>query len=136
MRCSFWGWRVVDGSMGCLTEALGGGVAQLVERGNEWARLTGRAPRLHFLTANATVSLGSLLSTYPGCLSLLSIQVRPPAPSQAPCSPRLALCVSSSLSIVRRGWNGLVDHVDQLCHSLALQPLQYSTCAERGMLTL
>ena len=48
---------------------------QLVDRGNQWARLTPHAGRVHFHTANATVSLDSMLSSYPGPLQLVTIQV-------------------------------------------------------------
>eukprot|EP00891_Asterochloris_glomerata_P008848 jgi/Astpho2/8848/fgenesh1_pg.00129_%23_34_t len=43
---------------------------KLVDRGNQWARLTPHAGRVHFHTANATVSLDSMLSSYPGPLQL------------------------------------------------------------------
>eukprot|EP00884_Botryococcus_braunii_P022195 jgi/Botrbrau1/865/Bobra.0352s0055.2 len=51
---------------------------KLVDRGNEWARLAGLSGRVRFETANATVSLASLLSTYPGPLTLLTIQFPDP----------------------------------------------------------
>ncbi len=75
---------------------------QLVDRGNQWARLTPHAGCVHFHTANATVSLDSMLSSYPGPLQLVTAQVGrcavPGRATQAPCSlsrPRWAavLCL-------------------------------------------
>lgn len=48
---------------------------QLMERANEWAVLLKLQHSVHFMMANATVSLESMLSTYPGPLSLITVQV-------------------------------------------------------------
>ena len=61
-----------------------------MDRGNQWARLTPHAGCVHFHTANATVSLDSMLSSYPGPLQLVTIQVGccavPERAAQALCS--------------------------------------------------
>lgn len=50
---------------------------QLMERANEWAKILELQNSVHFMMANATVSLESMLATYPGSLSLVTIQVGP-----------------------------------------------------------
>ncbi|KAK9846481.1 hypothetical protein WJX81_005020 [Elliptochloris bilobata] len=50
----------------------------LVRRGNEWAALLRVDARARFEIANATVSLGALLATYPGRLMLVTIQFPDP----------------------------------------------------------
>ncbi|EIE25586.1 S-adenosyl-L-methionine-dependent methyltransferase, partial [Coccomyxa subellipsoidea C-169] len=52
--------------------------AKLMERANEWARILELQNSVHFMMANATVSLESMLATYPGPLSLVSIQFPDP----------------------------------------------------------
>ena len=49
---------------------------QLIDRANSWADMLQCAPVVHFLMANATVSLESMLASYPGPLSLVTVQVR------------------------------------------------------------
>ena len=49
---------------------------QLIDRGNSWADLLQLSPVVHFRMANATVSLQSMLASYPGPLSLVTVQVR------------------------------------------------------------
>lgn len=46
-----------------------------MERANEWAKLLDLHNSVHFMMANATVSLESMLATYPGPLSLVTVQV-------------------------------------------------------------
>ncbi len=53
-----------------------------MRRANEWAALLGVDSRARFEVANATVSLASLLATYPGPLALVTIQAQA---RQAPC---------------------------------------------------
>lgn len=49
---------------------------QLIDRANEWAKELQVAHRVFFEEANATVSLESMLSSYPGRLELATIQAR------------------------------------------------------------
>lgn len=49
---------------------------QLTERANSWAKLLGLSEQVHYMMANATVSLESMLASYPGPLSLVTVQVR------------------------------------------------------------
>jgi hypothetical protein len=53
--------------------------AQLIDRANSWAGVLEVGHSVRFLMANATVSLDSMLATYPGPLSLVTIQVGPAA---------------------------------------------------------
>lgn len=48
---------------------------QLIDRANKWAELLQQTHRVHFHLANATVSFQSMLSSYPGPVQLVSIQV-------------------------------------------------------------
>ena len=48
---------------------------QLLDRATAWAKLVGCADSVHFHVANATVSLYSMLSSYPGPIDLINIQV-------------------------------------------------------------
>jgi hypothetical protein len=48
---------------------------QLIDRANSWARLLGVTEQVHYMMANATVSLESMLSSYPGPLTLVTVQV-------------------------------------------------------------
>ena len=48
---------------------------QLIGRANSWAGGLGLQGSVHFMMANATVSLGSMLSSYPGPLTLVTMQV-------------------------------------------------------------
>ncbi len=48
---------------------------QLLDRATAWAKLVGCADTVHFHVANATVSLYSMLSSYPGPIDLINIQV-------------------------------------------------------------
>jgi len=50
-------------------------VMQLLDRAMAWAKLMGCADTVHFHVANATVSLYSMLSSYPGPIELINIQV-------------------------------------------------------------
>ena len=50
-------------------------VMQLLDRATAWAKLVGCADTVHFHVANATVSLYSMLSSYPGPIELINIQV-------------------------------------------------------------
>lgn len=50
-------------------------VLQLVARANEWAQELRLNRRALFDQANATVSIESMLSTYPGPLQLVTVQV-------------------------------------------------------------
>ena len=61
---------------------------QLLDRAAAWARLAGCADTVHFHLANATVSLHSMLSSYPGPIELINIQV---------CNHRIALCQQDEL---------------------------------------
>ena len=49
---------------------------QLMDRANTWAELSGCQGTVHFRLANATVSLQSMLSSYPGPIQLVTIQVQ------------------------------------------------------------
>ncbi|KAK9909195.1 hypothetical protein WJX75_008585 [Coccomyxa subellipsoidea] len=51
---------------------------KLMERANEWAKLLDLHKSVHFMMANATVSLESMLATYPGPLSLVTVQFPDP----------------------------------------------------------
>ena len=51
---------------------------QLVERSNEWAARLGVAGRVAFVFANATVSLRSMMSSYPGRVETVAIQFPDP----------------------------------------------------------
>ncbi len=48
---------------------------QLLERASAWVKLAGCQDTVHFHIANATVSLHSMLSSYPGPIDLITIQV-------------------------------------------------------------
>lgn len=48
---------------------------QLIERANSWTAGLSMHSSVHFMMANATISLGSMLSTYPGPVSLVTVQV-------------------------------------------------------------
>ena len=48
---------------------------QLIERANSWSSGLSRRSSVYFMYANATVSLSSMLSTYPGPLTLVTVQV-------------------------------------------------------------
>ena len=50
---------------------------QLIERASSWTAGLGLQGSVCFMTANATVSLGSMLSSYPGPLTLVTVQVMP-----------------------------------------------------------
>lgn len=50
----------------------------IIKRANEWAGHLGLADRVHFVRSNATVSISSLLSTYPGPVELVTIQFPDP----------------------------------------------------------
>ena len=50
---------------------------QLIERANAWAGELGMGRRVFFEQANATISLDSMLRSYPGSLELCTIQVTP-----------------------------------------------------------
>jgi tRNA (guanine-N7-)-methyltransferase len=52
--------------------------APLVERANKWAAKLGCQHRVHYLYANATVSLATLLGTYPGPLVRVAVQFPDP----------------------------------------------------------
>ncbi|CAL8460862.1 g393 [Coccomyxa elongata] len=52
--------------------------SKLMERANEWAKILELQNNVHFMMANATVSLESMLATYPGPLSLVTIQFPDP----------------------------------------------------------
>jgi SAM-dependent methyltransferase len=56
---------------------------QLVDRANEWARQLGCAGRVHYVFANATVSLRGILEGYPGAIEVRSMRARPSAPPRA-----------------------------------------------------
>ena len=49
---------------------------QLIERANEWAKELRLNTAVSFQHANATVSLASMLASYPGQLQLATIQAR------------------------------------------------------------
>ena len=49
--------------------------AQLIGRANQWAAKLGKQDSLFFISGNATVSLRKLLTSYPGPINLVSIQV-------------------------------------------------------------
>ncbi|KAG1666951.1 hypothetical protein FOA52_004234 [Chlamydomonas sp. UWO 241] len=51
----------------------------LMDRANQWASERGLAPILHYRTANAAISLPSLLATYPGQVALVCVQYPDPA---------------------------------------------------------
>ncbi len=51
-------------------------MVQLIERANSWTAGLSMHSSVHFMMANATISLGSMLSTYPGPLSLVTVQVQ------------------------------------------------------------
>ena len=51
-------------------------VLQLIVRANTWAQAMGMQGQVLFELANATISLQSLLASYPGPLTLATIQVR------------------------------------------------------------
>lgn len=51
---------------------------QLVDRANEWARQLGCQGRVHFLFANATVSLSGMLEGYPGQVAAFYTQFPDP----------------------------------------------------------
>ena len=61
-------------------------VVQLIERANEWAKELKLSTAVSFQHANATVSLASMLATYPGQLQLATIQARFTTISWLPCS--------------------------------------------------
>ncbi|KAL3158702.1 hypothetical protein ABBQ32_011442 [Trebouxia sp. C0010 RCD-2024] len=52
--------------------------AKLLERATAWTELVGCQDRIHFHTANATVSLHSMLSSYPGPIKLFTVQFPDP----------------------------------------------------------
>lgn len=60
---------------------------QLLERAAAWTELVGCQNTVHFHTANATVSLHSMLSSYPGPVQLVTIQVRQAPPSYSHPGP-------------------------------------------------
>ena len=64
---------------------------QLLERAATWTELVGCQHTVHFHTANATVSLHSMLSSYPGPIKLITVQVRQLRPPCSLPSPSLSL---------------------------------------------
>lgn len=52
--------------------------SKLMDRANEWAKILELQNSVHFMMANATVSLESMLATYPGPLSLVTVQFPDP----------------------------------------------------------
>lgn len=50
----------------------------IIKRANEWAMHLGLNSRVHFEKSNATVSIESMLSTYPGPVELVAIQFPDP----------------------------------------------------------
>ena len=64
---------------------------QLVERASSWTAGLGLQGSVCFMTANATVSLGSMLSSYPGPLTLVTVQVMPLAVTLS--GQRLQVCL-------------------------------------------
>lgn len=57
---------------------------QLLERAAAWTELVGCQDTVHFHTANATVSLQSMLSSYAGPIKLINVQVRQTCPLSSP----------------------------------------------------
>lgn len=51
---------------------------QLVDRANQWACMLGCGDQVHYIFANATVSLASMLSSYPGPVSSFFVQFPDP----------------------------------------------------------
>lgn len=50
----------------------------IIKRANEWAKHLGLDQRVHFVRSNATVSIATLLETYPGPVELVTIQYPDP----------------------------------------------------------
>ena len=51
---------------------------KLVERANRWAELIQLGGRVHFAFCNATISMRTLLGSYPGQLDLVTVQFPDP----------------------------------------------------------
>ncbi|BDA41833.1 probable tRNA (guanine-N(7)-)-methyltransferase at N-terminal half [Coccomyxa sp. Obi] len=52
--------------------------SKLMDRANDWTKILELQHSVHFMMANATVSLESMLATYPGPLSLVTVQFPDP----------------------------------------------------------
>lgn len=50
----------------------------IIKRANEWSKNLGLDKRVHFVRSNATVSIKTLLETYPGPIKLVAIQFPDP----------------------------------------------------------
>lgn len=50
----------------------------IIKRANEWAKHLGLDSRVHFVRSNATVSIATMLETYPGPVELVTIQFPDP----------------------------------------------------------
>jgi tRNA (guanine-N7-)-methyltransferase len=50
----------------------------IIKRANEWSKHLGLHKRVHFVRSNATVSIATMLETYPGPIELVSIQFPDP----------------------------------------------------------
>jgi len=50
----------------------------VIKRANEWSKHLGLDSRVHFVRSNATVSLATMLETYPGPVELVTIQFPDP----------------------------------------------------------
>ncbi|KAK9819889.1 hypothetical protein WJX72_003658 [[Myrmecia] bisecta] len=50
----------------------------LLQRANTWAKTLGTDHRVHYLLANATISLASILEEYPGPLTFVAVQMPDP----------------------------------------------------------
>jgi tRNA (guanine-N7-)-methyltransferase len=50
----------------------------IIKRANEWAKHLGLDNRVHFVRSNATVSISTVLETYPGPIELVTIQFPDP----------------------------------------------------------
>ena len=72
------GLMQVDG-FAASNNALGLEIREpIIKRANEWAMHLGLDSRVHFVRSNATVSIESMLSTYPGPVELVTIQFPDP----------------------------------------------------------
>ena len=82
----------------------------IIKRANEWAMHLGLDARVRFVRSNATVSISSLLSTYPGPVELVTIQFPDPHFKKKHRKRRIVQegLVRDLMGVVARGGGGRV----------------------------
>ena len=95
-----------------------------MERANRWAVRRGLDARLHYRVANGAISLPSLLSTYPGPVSLVCVQV---------CAPRDVVGSSRSHTSPKPAVLALVIILHSHSHSRSHASIRTLTSDSRDM---